>query len=75
MPNKTSDLVVELGLVNDHTKLSAKAGTAGHFYDAMLVSCEKLFDNEIELQAFEDQLRSMFGTKVNRSVGVLSSSS
>lgn len=42
-----------------------------HFYDAMLVSCEKLFDNEIELQAFEDQLRSMFGTKVRCFVAFL----
>lgn len=51
--------------MNDHAKLSEKAGSATHFYDVMLESCEKLFDNEIEQHTFEDQLRSMFGTKAS----------
>lgn len=34
------------------------------FYELLLVSCERLFDNEIEQHAFEDQMRFMFGIKV-----------
>lgn len=34
------------------------------YYDLMLESCERLFDNEIEPSAFEEQMRAMFGTKV-----------
>ncbi|ESK96394.1 histone deacetylase sin3 component [Moniliophthora roreri MCA 2997] len=36
---------------------------AGHFYALMLESCERLFDNELEQNAFEDQMRHMFGVK------------
>ena len=50
--------------MNDYTKLREKASSAIHFYDVMLESCEKLFDNEIEQHIFEDELRSIFGTKV-----------
>jgi paired amphipathic helix protein Sin3a len=35
-----------------------------HYYELLLESCERLFDNEIEPHAFEDQMRFMFGTKV-----------
>ncbi|KAF8156921.1 hypothetical protein B0H34DRAFT_711197 [Crassisporium funariophilum] len=35
----------------------------GHYYEMMLASCERLFANEIEQHAFEDQMRSVFGTK------------
>ncbi|KAF9075605.1 hypothetical protein BDP27DRAFT_1315333 [Rhodocollybia butyracea] len=38
---------------------------AAHFYDILLQSCERLFDNEIEQAAFEDQMRGMFGIKVS----------
>ncbi|KAL0570127.1 hypothetical protein V5O48_011832 [Marasmius crinis-equi] len=34
-----------------------------HLYELMLESCERLFDNEIEQTAFEDQMRHMFGIK------------
>jgi paired amphipathic helix protein Sin3a len=37
---------------------------AEQIYELMLESCEKLFDNELEQSAFEDQMRSMFGVKV-----------
>lgn len=37
---------------------------AEHYYELMLESCERLFDNELEQHAFEDQMRGMFGTKV-----------
>lgn len=30
----------------------------------LLVQCERLFTNEIEQQAFEDQTRAIFGVKV-----------
>jgi hypothetical protein len=40
------------------------SSTAEHFYDLMLESCERLFENEIEQQVFEDQMRYMFGIKV-----------
>ncbi|KAL0958045.1 hypothetical protein HGRIS_000221 [Hohenbuehelia grisea] len=32
-------------------------------YHLMLSTCERLFDNELEQHAFEDQMRGMFGTK------------
>ncbi|EEB99672.1 hypothetical protein MPER_00605, partial [Moniliophthora perniciosa FA553] len=35
---------------------------AGHFYALMLESCERLFDI-VEQNAFEDQMRHMFGVK------------
>ncbi|EGN92496.1 hypothetical protein SERLA73DRAFT_117204 [Serpula lacrymans var. lacrymans S7.3] len=34
-----------------------------HFYDLMLDACERLFDSEVELHVFEDQMRIMFGVK------------
>ncbi len=37
---------------------------ANHYYELMLDSCERLFDNELEQSAFEDQMRHMFGVKV-----------
>jgi len=36
----------------------------GHYYEMLLASCERLFSNEIEQHAFEDQMRVAFGTKV-----------
>jgi hypothetical protein len=38
-----------------------------HSYEVLLESCERLFDNEIEQHVFEDQMRHIFGTKVNPS--------
>jgi paired amphipathic helix protein Sin3a len=43
---------------------SSWPANAEHFYQLMLDSCKKLFDNDIEQPAFEDQMRWMFGTKV-----------
>ncbi|KAE9392487.1 hypothetical protein BT96DRAFT_944593 [Gymnopus androsaceus JB14] len=40
-----------------------RRAAAVHFYDILLQSCERLFDNEIEQIAFEDQMRFMFGIK------------
>ncbi|KAK0449645.1 uncharacterized protein EV420DRAFT_1646964 [Desarmillaria tabescens] len=36
---------------------------ASHFYELMLESCERVFDNEVEQAAFEEQMRLMFGVK------------
>ncbi|KAF8552138.1 hypothetical protein OG21DRAFT_1511850 [Imleria badia] len=44
-------------------QLDERAAHAEHYYDLMLESCERLFDNEIDQHAFEEQMRSMFGYK------------
>lgn len=48
---------------NDMVDGPDKSANANHLYDWMLESCERLFDNEIEQSAFEDQMRLMFGIK------------
>ncbi|KAI0263083.1 hypothetical protein BC834DRAFT_939102 [Gloeopeniophorella convolvens] len=35
--------------------------TAAQYYDLMLETCERLFDNQIDQFSFEDQMREMFG--------------
>jgi len=40
-----------------------KTNPASYFYDYLLASCERLFDNDIDQQIFEDICRYMFGTK------------
>ena len=47
---------------------------AAHFYEYLLVACERLFDNEIDQQSFEDVARYMFGTKVFYTIVVYISS-
>ncbi|KAJ7475654.1 histone deacetylase complex, SIN3 component [Mycena latifolia] len=47
----------------DHVNLGERASHAEHFYDLLLESCERLFDNEVEQHVFEDQMRFMFGIK------------
>ncbi|KAF9494802.1 hypothetical protein BDN71DRAFT_1507303 [Pleurotus eryngii] len=39
-------------------------GSVEHYYDVLLESCERLFDAELEQHFFEEQMRTMFGTKV-----------
>jgi paired amphipathic helix protein Sin3a len=41
--------------------------TAGQYYELMLETCERLFDNQVEQLAFEDQMREMFGLHVSHS--------
>jgi paired amphipathic helix protein Sin3a len=48
----------------DLAQFSDREPTAEHYYELFLESCERLFDNEIEQHAFEDQMRLIFGTKV-----------
>ncbi|KAI0313378.1 hypothetical protein OF83DRAFT_558985 [Amylostereum chailletii] len=39
-------------------------GVSGaQYYELLLESCEKLFDNQIEQHAFEEQMRQMFGLR------------
>ncbi|KAI1788076.1 hypothetical protein LXA43DRAFT_1161851 [Ganoderma leucocontextum] len=47
----------------DLAKLGNRLDQSSHYYDLMLESCEKLFDNELELPAFEEMMRYMFGLK------------
>lgn len=63
-PFKSNSLAEQLGLLADLTKLGDRANSATHFYDLLLESCERLFDNELEQHVFEDQLRYMFGIQV-----------
>lgn len=44
-------------------RVNASAATMRHYYDLLLESLERLFDNEIEQHVFEDQMRYMFGIK------------
>ncbi|KAJ4471621.1 histone deacetylase complex, SIN3 component [Lentinula aciculospora] len=50
------------GLENLHSE-PERIAVAAQSYDVLLQNCERLFDNEIEQSAFEDQMRSMFGIK------------
>ncbi|KAM5541748.1 hypothetical protein V8D89_004477 [Ganoderma adspersum] len=47
----------------DLAKLGNRLDQSSHYYDLMLESCEKLFDNEFEQPAFEEMMRYMFGLK------------
>ena len=47
---------VHEGLGQTHVRV-----TASQYYELMLETCERLFDNQIEQLAFEDQMREMFG--------------
>ncbi|KIP11841.1 hypothetical protein PHLGIDRAFT_27677 [Phlebiopsis gigantea 11061_1 CR5-6] len=60
-PLKSNPLAEHLGALVDLSGLGDRAKVASHFYNLLLESCEKLFDNEIEQHVFEDQLRYMFG--------------
>lgn len=63
-PLKSNPLAEHLGALVDLSGLGDRAKVASHFYNLLLESCEKLFDNEIEQHVFEDQLRYMFGIQV-----------
>lgn len=65
-PSRSNATAARLGLPSqlDPTNLGGRSATAEHYYDLLLESLERLFDNEIEQHAFEDQMRFMFGPKV-----------
>lgn len=52
----------------DLAKLGNRLDQSTHYYDLMLESCEKLFDNELEQPAFEEMMRYMFGLKVRLAI-------
>ncbi|KAJ7650581.1 hypothetical protein FB45DRAFT_888175 [Roridomyces roridus] len=47
----------------DYVNLGERGTHAEHFYDLLLESCERLYDNEVEQHVFEEQIRFMFGIK------------
>jgi paired amphipathic helix protein Sin3a len=49
----------------DYAQFGERQPTPEHYYELFLESCERLFDNEIEQYAFEEQMRLMFGIKVD----------
>lgn len=69
-PRKTNPTAAAgIGLSADDERFA----DAAHFYEFLLESCEKLFDNEIEVPLFEDQMRFMFGPRVGFSGHLLPS--
>ena len=64
-PNPNS---IKSSIQADLAKLGDRLVHSSHFYDLMLESCEKLFDNEIEQNAFEEMMRYMFGLKVRLTI-------
>ena len=64
--SKVNPVATALGIPSlaELAQLDDRAAHADHFYDLMLESCERLFDNEIEQHVFEEQMRYMFGVKV-----------
>ena len=66
--NKSNPLADRLGILSDLSKLGGRPTDSAHYYDLLLECCEKLFDNELEQTAFEDQLRQIFGVQVSSSM-------
>ncbi|KAI0336648.1 hypothetical protein GY45DRAFT_1332746 [Cubamyces sp. BRFM 1775] len=62
-PLEPNPSLVSKNIQDDLAKLGSRINHASHFYDLMLESCEKLFDNELEQHAFEEIMRYMFGMK------------
>ncbi|KAG1734271.1 uncharacterized protein EDB91DRAFT_1084170 [Suillus paluster] len=62
---KTNPVATALGMPSlaHLAQLDDRAAHADHFYELMLESCQKPFDNEIESHVFEEQMRYMFGVK------------
>ncbi|KIK69789.1 hypothetical protein GYMLUDRAFT_34188 [Collybiopsis luxurians FD-317 M1] len=55
--------IEDVAKVAQPTLDSERKLVGAHYYDVLLQNCERLFDNEIEQGAFEDQMRLMFGIK------------
>lgn len=60
----TASKDAKLSTMPPFIQLDERISHAEHYYDLMLESCERLFDNEIDQHAFEEQMRFMFGYKV-----------
>ncbi|KAI0674609.1 hypothetical protein C8Q78DRAFT_1015738 [Trametes maxima] len=62
-PMEPNPTLLSKAIKDDLAKMGDRINHAAHFYDLMLESCEKLFDNEIEQHVFEELMRYMFGLK------------
>ena len=60
----TASKDTKISTIPQLAQLDERIGHAEHYYDLMLESCERLFDNEIDQHGFEEQMRCMFGYKV-----------
>lgn len=65
-----SDLTLLDGAPPDNglIDIRGRPNPVSHFYEYLLDSCERLFDNEIDQQMFEEIARYMFGTKARQPV-------
>ncbi|KAI0777383.1 hypothetical protein BD413DRAFT_467641 [Trametes elegans] len=62
-PLEPNPALVSKNIKDDLAKMGDRINHASQFYDLMLESCEKLFDNEMEQHVFEEVMRYMFGLK------------
>ncbi|KAI0824868.1 hypothetical protein BC628DRAFT_1517814 [Trametes gibbosa] len=62
-PMEPKPSLVSKAIKDDLVKMGDRINHASHYYDLMLESCEKLFDNEMEQHVFEEVMRYMFGLK------------
>lgn len=60
-----SGIQAELNKLDDRLSGRLHGDASQHYYELMLESCEKLFDNELEQGVFEEMTRYMFGLKVS----------
>ena len=59
-------LAIKLGLADPETQnfgIEAGENPAQYYYQNLLSLAEKLFENELDVNSFEETLRFMFGTK------------
>lgn len=66
--HKPSSVANHLGLTD---AIYQSLTDSTHYYDLLLTTCEKLFDNEVDQHTFEEQLRFMYGTQVRRNREIL----
>ncbi|KAI0634768.1 hypothetical protein C8Q77DRAFT_1103995 [Trametes polyzona] len=62
-PREPNPSLVSKAIKDDLAKMGDRINHTSHYYDLMLESCEKLFDNELEQHVFEEIMRYMFGLK------------
>ena len=60
-----SGIQAELSKLDDRLSGRLSGDASRHYYELMLESCEKLFDNELEQGMFEEMTRYMFGLKAS----------
>ena len=59
-------LAIKLGLAEPETQyfgIEAGENPAQHYYTHLLSMAERLFENEVDINTYEETLRLMFGTK------------